>query len=289
MSKTCLNAYVLLLALLVYPSCKYLKKGVSDKDEMPVARVNDKYLYYSDIKNIIRKTVVIEDSAQVIRNYIDDWIKHNLVLQKAATYLPPEKLDVQKQVNNYRESLIIHLYERELILQKLDTAISVEEIRRYYEDFKGNFELREDIIQFYYIKLANTAPKLDSIKAFINAQSETDKIKLTDYCFQYAEDFSISDSAWFEIERVYQQLPIRKEYMDMLIQYNSSGIVQDSNYTYLLKVNSFKIKGELAPFNYIINDISKIILNKRKVDLINSTYRSLYQDGVKSGSFEIYQ
>lgn len=278
-----------MLALLVYPSCKYLKKGVSDKDEMPVARVNDKYLYYSDIKNIIRKTVVIEDSAQVIRNYIDDWIKHNLVLQKAATYLPPEKLDVQKQVNNYRESLIIHLYERELILQKLDTAISVEEIRRYYEDFKGNFELREDIIQFYYIKLANTAPKLDSIKAFINAQSETDKIKLTDYCFQYAEDFSISDSAWFEIERVYQQLPIRKEYMDMLIQYNSSGIVQDSNYTYLLKVNSFKIKGELAPFNYIINDISKIILNKRKVDLINSTYRSLYQDGVKSGSFEIYQ
>ena len=256
---------------------------------MPVARVNDKYLYYSDIKNIIRKTVVIEDSAQVIRNYIDDWIKHNLVLQKAATYLPPEKLDVQKQVNNYRESLIIHLYERELILQKLDTAISVEEIRRYYEDFKSNFELREDIIQLYYIKLANTGPKLDSIKAFINAQSETDKIKLTDYCFQYAEDFSISDSAWFEIERVYQQLPIRKEYMDMLIQYNSSGIVQDSNYTYLLKVNSFKIKGELAPFNYIINDISKIILNKRKVDLINSTYRSLYQDGVKSGSFEIYQ
>lgn len=234
------------------------------------------------------KGATAEDSAEVAKNYIDAWVKRQLILEVAETYLTAEQLDIERRVQDYRESLIIYSYENELIQQKLDTVVSQTEIDAYFEQYKENFLLTEDIAQFYYVKLSKDAPKLDATRDMFRSNSREDKEQLLGYCVTYAADFYLKDSIWYELSGIYKQIPIDQLQLRTLSKNKLSGEVEDSLYIYLLKVNDFKEQQEPAPLNYIKEDIAKIILNKRKMELVNKTYENLYKDAVEHGNFKKY-
>jgi hypothetical protein len=268
-------------------SCNWFDKNDRENDPI-VATVAEKKLYQSDINEVMVKDASAEDSAEVAKNYIDNWIKRQLILQVAEKYLTAEQLDIERRVQDYKESLIIYSYENELIQQKLDTVVSQDEIAAYYQQYEENFLLTEDIAQFYYVKLAKDAPKIDATREMFRSNRTEDKEQLLGYCVTYATDFYLKDSIWYELSGIYKQIPIDQLQLRTLSKNRLSGEVEDSLYIYLLKVNDFKEQQEPAPINYIREDIVKIILNKRKMELVNKTYENLYKDALENGSFKTY-
>lgn len=228
------------------------------------------------------------DSASIVENYVEDWVKRKLMIQKALKYLPSEKLDINKQVEDYRESLILYIYEWELILQKLDTTVDESILLNYFDGYKTNFELKNDVVQMFFVKAPEDAPKIDSLVLWIASRYEKNKTKMEDYCHQYAVDFSIGDTIWYEIPTVYKNIPISKYQLEMSRLYKSTVMVSDSLFNYVVKVNSSKAKGEIAPYHYVREDISRIILNKRKKELVRSTFENVYLEGKRTNKFEIY-
>jgi hypothetical protein len=268
-------------------SCNWFDKNDRENDPI-VATVAEKKLYQSDVNEVMVKDATAEDSAEVAKNYIDNWIKRQLILQVAEKYLTAEQLDIERRVQDYKESLIIYSYENELIQQKLDTVVSQDEIAAYYQQYEENFLLTEDIAQFYYVKLAKDAPKIDATREMFRSNRTEDKEQLLGYCVTYATDFYLKDSIWYELSGIYKQIPIDQLQLRTLSKNRLSGEVEDSLYIYLLKVNDFKEQQEPAPINYIREDIVKIILNKRKMELVNKTYENLYKDALENGSFKTY-
>jgi len=273
--------------LLATASCDWLKKNDRENDPV-VAQVGGKYLYLSDIAEGPAKGLAAADSAEVVGNFIDAWIKKQLILGMAEKYLSPEQLDIEKRVQDYRESLIIYHYENELIQQKLDTAITEEEILTYFAQYQENFLLTEDIAQFYYVKVPRDAPKLDDARDMFRSNTIEDKEKLAAYCKQYAADFYLQDSIWYELSGIYKQIPIDQLQLRTLSKNKLTGEVEDSLYIYMLKVNDFREQQQPAPLNYVKDDVAKIVLNKRKMELITKTYESLYNDAVENGGFKKY-
>lgn len=273
--------------LVMAASCDWLKKD-QRTDDVLVAEVGEKQLYQSDLKGVMAKGLSPEDSAEVAKNYIDSWIKRQLILEMAEKYLSAEQLDIEKRVQDYRESLIIYSYENELIQQKMDTVVTDEDVAAYFEQYQPNFLLTEDIVQFYYVKLPKDAPKLDDARQMFRSNKLEDKEKLKEHCRQYAADFYLQDSLWYELSGIYKQIPIDQLQLRTLSKNHLTGEVEDSLYIYLLKFNDFKEQQEPAPINYVREDVQKIILNKRKMELINSTYENLYKDAVENGGFKKY-
>ncbi len=279
----------LLLLLVFLSSCKYFKTKPGIEDEQAIARVQDAYLCASDIEQVLKSAGSSKDSANFVKNYVDDWIKRKLMIEKALLYLPAEELDIDKQVNDYRESLILYAYEKELILQKLDTLVSDEEALKYFEEFKQNFEIDFDLVQLRYVKAPNDAPKLDSLITWLGSDNDADKIKLEDYCYQNAADFSLNDSAWFDVPTVLKIIPVTPNQLEALMNYKSKTTVNDSAYHYALRVNDFRREGEIAPFHFVKDDIIRITLNKRKMDLVRSTYDNIFHEAQRNNEFEIYK
>lgn len=279
--------YLVAIALVLLTiSCDLLDRDKSDK--VPIARVGDSYLYAEDLAELLKGAKTAADSQQVMSNFVDSWIRRQLMVKIAEEYLPPEQLDIEKSIQDYRQSLLLHAYESELIRQKLDTNVTEQVIEDYYNNNPNSFELKEDIVQFYYIKIPLQAPKIDSAKYLFKTRNEENLKKLVKYGFQYAEDFYLQDSIWFELNELYKQIPIDHDQLRTLSKNHLSGEVQDSNFLYLIRINDFKEQRELAPLNYVKDDIRKIIVNQRKIDLINNTYESVYQEAVKNGTFENY-
>ena len=80
----------------------------SQKDApAPLARVYDKYLYPSDLDPKLLANISHSDSIILIKAYIDKWVENQLLLNLAETNLSDEDKNVERELDNYRTSLLI--------------------------------------------------------------------------------------------------------------------------------------------------------------------------------------
>lgn len=251
--------------------------------------MGDEYLYRPDIEHIAKNVAGTDDSARVVEKYVEDWIKRKLMLEKANQYLPGDKVNIDRQVEDYRESLILYIYEKELLLQKLDTAVDENILLNYFDEYKTNFELKDDIVQLLFVKAPKDAPKTDSVVMWIASKEETAKQKMENYCHQYASDFSLGDTVWFETSSVFSNIPVSAHQLEVLKLYKNTLMVSDSLFNYVVKMNDSGNKGEIAPYHYVKDDITRIILNKRKKELVRSTFENVYLEGKRANKFEVYK
>jgi len=280
----CILLFTLCMA---FSSCKFFQKPKPQKTN-PIARVGNYFLYAEDIQYLFSDKEKITDSAALAKSYVDDWIRKKLLLETAVKYLPADKQNLEQQIQDYRESLLIYLYEDELIKQKLDTIVSDATIDSFYEINRQNFHLENDLVQMNYIKLPVDAPKVDSIKYLLTYPTNKNRQRLMNYCYQLAVDFYLKDSLWLDMEMLIKKIPADTDYILSISKSGSTGEVADSNYLYLLKVNDYKQKGEVAPLNHIKNELRFMLINRRKQQLISSAYEKIYQDAIKDGNFEVF-
>ena len=191
----------------------------------------DKYLYESDIQQIVPKNVKGKDSVELVKNYVDNWIRQNLLLHKAEQNLNAEALSIsiEKQLQDYRTSLITFAYEKELIRQKLDTNVSEAEIEDYYVKNPQNFQLKNNIIKVLYVKVNKSAPKLSKVREWCQSEKPQDRKLLEDYCYQFAENFYLDDSSWFLFDDLLKEIPIEAYDKEQFLQNNRWIEVKDTS------------------------------------------------------------
>jgi hypothetical protein len=284
-----LNSYVVfsasILILLLISGCKHFEKHPAQQS---LARVGDKYLYASDVQDIFPNNLSENDSLLILNNFIDKWIKKQLLLQKAELNLTNEQKDVSQQLDEYRSSLLIFKYEQSLIKQKLDTIIHPDEIEQYYHENSSNFLLVNTIVKALFIKIPADAPNLNRLRQLYRSENEEDIQQLESYCYQYANKYDYFNDQWIPFSRIQPELPQEITNLERFLRYNKYIEQQDSIFRYYVYVRDFRAESEEAPLEYIENKIKSIILNKRKVQFINEMENDIFNDAMRKGEFTIY-
>lgn len=276
---------ILLLLVAVLFSCNLFDEKV---DNTAVARVKDKYLLYSDIEDIVPKDASKEDSLLFITNYITSWVKENLILQKAELNLEENQKDFQKQLEDYRKSLLIYSYEKELIKQLLDTNVDASEIQEFYEQNQQNFFLKDDIVKVRYLKVFKKAPQVKKIKKIYKSAKPEDVEKLKGLAHQYAEKFHLNDEEWIYFDELKKEVPIEVEQTTGYLKTINNMEVEDSLSYYFVYIKAYKLKNDVSPLSFETHNIKNIIINKRKLSLINKISSDLYQEALMNEDIEIY-
>lgn len=275
---------VLLLSVLNF-SCTKLEKRIS---EQPIARVQDKVLLPSDIVGIVPAGLSEKDSLLILTSFTEKWIKKQLILQKAELNLTEVQKDVSRQIEEYRSSLLIFKYEQNLIKQKLDTIIYPEEIENYYTENSSNFILDNIIVKALFIKLPYDAPNLERIRAIYRLEDEESVQQLESYCYQYAVKYDYFNENWIMLNNILQELPDAPENPEWRLKYYDYIEQQDSLYRYFVHIRYYRLDSEVAPLEYVEDNIRSIILNKRKLKFIQNLENNIYNDALNKGQFIIY-
>ncbi len=155
------------LSILLF-SCKLFPVKENNKQET-IARVYDKYLYKDELKNLIPKGTGANDSIEITTAYINNWVRQELLLKQAEDNLDESNRDFSKQIEQYRNSLIIYTYESELVKQKLDTVVQISEIESYYNENQNNFHLRENIVLSRYFILNKESALVTKKKSYMQS------------------------------------------------------------------------------------------------------------------------
>lgn len=253
-----------------------------------LAKAGDDYLYTDEIRDIVPAGTPSKDSAGLITKYIDKWIRESLVIQKAESNLADEQKDVEKQLRDYRNSLITYTYEKELVKQKLDTVVADTEIEEYYNNNKADFELKDNIIKVIYVKVDKKAPGIDKLKNWYKSDNMRDREQLASYCHQFAANFYLDDTSWLLFDDLLKEIPIQTYNKELFLQNNRFVEVSDSLNSYFVNIKGFKTRNSLSPIEFEKENIKNIILNKRKLQLINKMKEDVYNEAANNKKIEIY-
>ena len=89
--------------LFITLSCDDLNKASKD---ILIARVNNNYIYKSDIELLNLKFSSVNDSIVKVKSYIDNWAKNHLLYEKAILNISNEKKYVIDQlIDEYKFNL----------------------------------------------------------------------------------------------------------------------------------------------------------------------------------------
>lgn len=275
----------LIILLVVLCSCSFFKKH--DKEEV-VARAYDKYLYKSDLKDIVPPGTPAKDSLESVKNFINNWLRQQVLLHQAESNLSDEQKDFTEQLENYRNSLIIYKYESELIRQKMDTVVPDEEIKKYYAEHQSDFQLRQNIISVSWAQFPAGYRTNARLKTMMLSSGETNQAKLEEYCQENASNYSIEDQNWITPDDLARFVPLKKVNPDELQKKNSFIEIKDSLSVYIVAIRDFKEKESISPLKFEIKNIKEIILNKRKLELVNRMQDETFAKALKEKEFEKY-
>lgn len=275
---------LIFLVLISLFSCNFFKGGKSSEDA--VARVYDEYLYKIDLVGIVPEGFSKQDSLAVINDFIDNWIRQKILLKQAENNLSSEQKDFTKQLEEYKNSLIVYQYERSLVSQKLDTSVSEADIETYYNKNIKDFELKNNIVKVLYIKIGKSTP-VNQVRSFIKSEKPQDRKKLEEFCLRYGQNYMLEDDKWLLFDDILKEIPIKTYNQEEYLQNNRYIEISDSLNTYLLNIKGFMIKESVSPLSFERANIRSIIINKRKLKLIETMRKDIYDKALKSGDFEI--
>ena len=279
--------YILICFILV--SCN---SGKSDAEpaSKTIARAGNESLSLDEYKENYISIESVNDSTILAKRSIESWAIESLFYQEAMTKLNADEIDIDKQIEAYKKSLVNYIYQTKLIEANLDTNISLPEIEQYYSEHEGNFILKENIVKVNYFKIPVKASGLEKIKRLLRSYAYVPKDieQLKNLCMQNAENFFMNDSTWLFLEDVKKEIPKLRDQPDFNLSQGRVVEFTDDLYYYYLKIKEVKVKNGLSPLNFEKQNIKNFIINKKKTELINQYKVQLLEKAKAEKQFELY-
>jgi hypothetical protein len=277
---------VIMLLILSPYSCK---KEFA-RDNVPVAKVMDKYLYKTEVAAFVPAGTPRQDSLLMAQAYLREWITKELLLAKAIENLTEgEKNDIRKQVEDYSASLLIHKYKGKLVSQKMDNHVRDADIDAYHERNRVNFVLNHPVVRALLIIIPKSAANLAGFRELFRSDTPEALTSLEEYCITNAKKFDNFNNRWVELRYLLNFLPVDPGTWEERYKNDTRVEVEDDENYYFLKINEIVREREVAPVGYVKQEIELILLNKRKLDFEENLERQINDEGTRKNFVSIYE
>ncbi len=267
-------------------SCRAISNFLHD-DEV-VAEVGTEKLYRSDLDAVIPKGTSPEDSTRLAMQYINTWASDLIYVSIAEQQLSKADRDVSAELEDYRKSLLKYRYEQLYVNERLDTAVSDENIEAYYEKHQDKFVLGRPLVKARYLRIHTDSPGLEPIRKKMGSSEVDDLVEADSLAFSAAMRFSTWSNEWIDVSVLAREFGM--SYESMLGLMKDGWIRQDDTLgvTSLAYVAEIMKKGELAPIEYSTPQIRDMILSARKQTLITVLEQDLLNEARENGQFVIF-
>jgi hypothetical protein len=277
--------FLLILALIA--GCS---RNNDQTKRIPLARAGKTILYYDEVPRQIKDTFAGNDSTAILRNYINKWARRELLFQRAEANLSPEIMnDINGQLTDTRHNLVVYEYQRMMMLEKMDTLITDGELEGYYAKNQKSFMLSSNIVKAVFIRLPVETPNIWRIRSLARSKDPKDFQDLQGLCFQFAEKFDDFNDDWITLDRLSLELGGNIPGMEDLLRRSNFYERNDSTTVSMIAINDYRLRGTLAPFEYVRDDIKRMIWNNRRIEFIQSLENGIYNEALQDNGFKIFE
>ena len=283
---------LLLIALGAACACQMVNR-VSDTaaelfGDAVVARVGQHRLTRSELADYIPAGVSSEDSLRLAQQYIKAWAEELLFMDLAESRLSDDEKDVTRELEEYRRTLLKYRYEERYINERLDTLISDEEVRNYYQGHKDKFLVDRPLLKTRYMVIPAGSRNLRRLKELMASEEAVDAVAADSLAFTAAIKYVDSSDQWMDAILLARELGTDEVSMMKALRGRFIELKGDDGNLRVAYVVDIVQKGSPAPLDYCAERIEDIILSARKHELVSGLERDLLNDALGKGKFVIY-
>ena len=269
---------VLFLIILSLFSCK---KETADTSRQKILEVEGKFLYLDEIQSIIPPTINPEDSTEIAQSYIRKWITNVLLFENAERNIT-NKAEIDELLEDYRKSLIIHQYQQKLIQERLPANPTDEEINTFFENYKEQLVLKENVIKGILLITPVNAPQLNNVRNWMQSANTKSLESIEKYHMQHAVSYEYFADRWVSFSEILKKMPLQLENPSQFLSGKRFIEISDSTKLYLLAIKETRLTGQTEPFEMAKPKIISLIMNKKKADFIDNFEKEIYDDAIKN-------
>lgn len=274
-----------MVALLAAASCQELPDYLLGDDI--VARVGNQLLSKEDIAEVLPSGVKGDDSVAYVRSYVDKWLVRQLKIQEANTLFPDTERNIEKLVREYRHSLLTSRVDQYYIDQQMSPVISDEEITDYYNSHKADFILDRTLVKGRVLRFDASFRQSKQLKTSMQKAltSAVEEKSLSDVCTK--NDFLLQDnrSSWINFTDFLDNLPVTSsQNNEPLLDKMGIQEMKAGKYCYYFDFTSVCRKGNVAPLEIVAENIRRILLTRRRAEIIRQHEEQILQSAITSGN-----
>jgi Fe-S cluster biosynthesis and repair protein YggX len=267
---------VLILLFGLFINCRQINNPI-------VAEAFHHKLYLSEVIAKIPYTDSKEDSLQFMEQYIEEWVLHQTLLANAKKLLSQEEQDFTKQIDQYKEKLLIDEYLKKICGDSSAFSVFSFEVTDFMNDTKET-EVQEyrEMVKLNFIKLSNRSKIYNKIKGLFF--EETDRVKAISQLELICADsieYYLNDDHWFYTDFIENELPFSFSNKENTEPNSKFDFVKDG-FRYLVLILDKKQQLQTSNFSEE-KKMAQIILQQQK----RIEYLSNFKDSlVKKAMFK---
>lgn len=250
-----------------------------------VAKVFDKEVFASEIQDITGSAHKAEDSLKLVTRFLDQVALEKGLLQKAIGSGLVDMSDIEAKTSEFRNTLINLRFAREYVKKNLDSVVTHEQLKEYYEKHKTTFILEHDIIQAYYLALPLHTPKQEKLKEMMASDKPHDYQELKSQALRYANVFALDSKSWMKVPSIFMEKASALAAASKTRQIIS---LEKDEQLYLIRVFDYKFAKQQSPLAFEEENTRHVLLNKRKIELLHHLNEEVLDQAKKDNKIEIY-
>ncbi len=278
----------LLLSLVLLSSCE-MALDKMHRGRM-VARIGFDAVYSTDLEELVPPGTSPEDSLLIVNQYIDSWALSRLLTIRADKELSKRDRDVSDQVEEFRNNLLGYRYEKYYIESRLDTVVSTDEIREYYDAHKKDFTTRRMLLKGRAITILTKSPYYEAFKSSYRVTDDSAIAELEELCYASAERYTDFGGEWVTTSVFSKEVGMDAVEFENLISGRSEVEKKgDDGVTRFIFIREKISPGAVTPLEYNVEHIREIIIGKRKQALLTELERDLLNDAKIDKILRVYE
>lgn len=271
-------AISLLALLILLPACS----RKTPVEPPALASVYSQRLYASDLQGLVPSGLTPEDSIAIVNTYIEQWIRQAVILEKAGRNV---KNNFERELREYKNSLLVYAYERQILDQLLDTVVTDAQIEDYYRQHKSDFTLKSSIVKAVYVIAPAKASAVAKLKKIVARGSFTEKdiIDLEEVASQNGFSGYYDAETWMPFYSFQSVVPVTTYNESLFLKQHRTITLTDDSLFYAARILDYKVSDDISPLDLQRENIRALLLNHRKVEIIENLHADLLAEAERGG------
>ncbi len=276
---------ILPIVVAVLAGCRRLSQT---DDSQLLARVGGDKLYLSEVGSLFTPGITEQDSLRVLESYVDMWVKKQLKVAQAEKMFRGSNDEIDRMVEEYRNSLLSHKIDQYRIDSGADTIYDDSAIAEYYDSHRGDFVLDRPLVKGVIVKFPAAFRQRSQLDDMMRGEGEEYQ-NFLDISAKNGFELHEFDS-WTDLSDFVAPAPASMMSESVEMQIMAGNVVEmiEGTYIYLIYARNALKPGQTAPLEKVSDIIRRILINQGRQEAIRSYEDSLYNAAVADDRVKIY-
>lgn len=249
-----------------------------------VAQVYQYKLYSSEVQAGMPSGLSKEDSLVLVRDFIDNWVKEKLVLHEAEHRLSPREKNFDRELTEYRNSLLIQRYlDKIWMTDTANNTVSEQAISDFARSLDDRYTVEKEIVRVNYVKMPTRSDKLPLVKEILfNEDRRVEQKEALVTMLGDSIEYLVDDDEWLYLDDLQNEISFQID----LQKYDGSVLRIEKEVgenTVLLVILDYRSQRSVNETKEERAAAGMLLMNQRRSQYVNQFLQDLYDRALKEG------